>query len=200
MQKGNEAVTLALSRGHLREGPDGMLYLKTAEITSSTKSSQGVTAESAGSSRDYEHFKQETLKDVSWANFAFKDVPAAELAITYKAPPTSEAQQHVQTAVDKCQTTIKDGRTCGRLLGQLKVDEHLRTWVPGLTRALQLSRQVETEFLESLDTMIIMNTFSSRTTAELKQTLQKLAPFYDELEALRISLKAALTQHKRTKE
>ena len=106
----------------------------------------------------------------------------------------------MQAAVDKCQTTIKGVRNCGRLLGQLKVDEHLRTWVPGLTCALQLSRQVGTEFLESLDTMIIMNTFSSRTTAELKQTLQKLAPFYDELEALRISLKAALTQHKRTKE
>ena len=199
LQRGSEAVALALSRGHLREGPDGMMYLKTADITSSTKSSQGVAAESAGSSRDYEHFKHGTLQDVSWANFVFKDVPAAELAITYKAPPTSEAQQHVQTAVDKCQATIKDVRNCGRLLGQLKVEEHLRARVLGLTRSLQLSRQVETEFLESLDTMIIMNTFSSRSTAELKQTLQKLAPFYDELEALRIPLTSALTQPKKTK-
>ena len=134
-------------------------------------------------------------KENEWAAFAFAKVTEKMIKIDMKAPPSEEAKAHGSEAVGKCTAAIRECKQFSRTLGSLsKVPDHLRTWKPTVARPIDLMKLIDEQFVCKLDNMIMLGTITDETSTSLKQTLCKLAPYFDELSAINKTLGAAVRQ------
>ena len=191
LDKGAAAVKLGLSRGHIQE-KDGLLYVQNREITVNDQKEISFEGMAKSDAAEVEGSMIADREIEEWAVFAKKGHSCPRmLSLCDAAPPSSEGQAHCEQASAKCHTAIAEVKGHGRTLAARQVPPHLRTWTFTLSRALALSKDIDTMFLQEIDEHIMMGTIATKTDNELKAILVKLEPMYEELMACAKTLKQA---------
>lgn len=185
---------------------NGLYYMKShlMEESRTAESSSIVRA----TAKDVQIKDVDELADAlgghSWAQFALigerlRALPSAHKEKVTK-PPSAEAMEHLETAVEKTSTVCRDVRSTvvalSKLLNSGKVVRGSSTIKTQIEQCMLKIGDMEKTMLPDMQSMMVLSC-NEATDAMVKQLLKKVAGPYEELERMQTSVVALLREQRR---